>query len=56
MSWIGVAMVAAFGLLLRLMVRRRRQGHEVSEWRAPVYSVVLTGMLLCGVAIIFAGM
>jgi len=28
MSWIGVAMDAAFVLLLRLIVRRTRQGHE----------------------------
>jgi hypothetical protein len=55
MTWAGVAMVAAFALLLRLAIRRRRQGHEVSEWRAPVYAVVLTGMLLSGVALIFAG-
>jgi hypothetical protein len=56
MSLIGFAMVAAFALLLWLIVRRVRQGHEVSELRAPTYAVALTGMLLCGVALIFAGM
>ena len=56
MSWIGVAMVAAFVLLVRLGAQRRRQGHEVSELRAPIYAFVLTGMLLFGVALIFAGM
>ena len=56
MSWIGVAMVGAFALLLRFFVRRARQGREVSELRAPIYAVALTGMLLVGVALIFAGM
>ena len=56
MSWIGVAMVAAFVLLVRLAAQRRRQGREVPEWRATIYAFALTGMLLFGVAFIFVGM
>ena len=56
MSWIGVAMVAAFVLLVRLAAQRGRQDREVPEWRATIYAVALTGMLLCGVALIFVGL
>jgi hypothetical protein len=55
MSWIGVALVAAFVLLVRLAARRGRQARAVPEWRATIYAFALTAMLLSGVALIFVG-